>query len=74
MSGPHPTPAPLSADEVKPVFERIAKLPAYKRQQLETATLDGKVICLMNGVVSEHSTEGTQWEDAPQVFERGFTK
>lgn len=66
-----PDPAPLTAAEVRPVFERIAKLDAYDRQQLETATLDGRVVSLVNGVVSEHGVKGTIWEGKSQVFERG---
>lgn len=66
-----PDPAPLTAAEIRPVFERIAKLDTYKSQSLETATFDHKVITLIDGVVSERGVEGTPWDGAEQKFERG---
>lgn len=66
-----PNPAPLNADEVVEILERVAKSEKYERQHMTTATHDRKVVVLMNGVTHVEPVEGTPFEDAADIFERG---
>lgn len=66
-----PNPAPLTATEVTEIFERVAVSEAYDNQHMTTATHDRKVVVLMNGIVHDEPIEGTPWENAPDIFERG---
>lgn len=65
-----PNLAPLTAEEIEPIFELVAQNPHYQRQHLTTATEDGKLVHLQNGVVHSEPVEGTPFEDAPKIFHR----
>lgn len=65
-----PNPAPLTAEEVIPIFELVAANPRYQRQHLTTATEDDQLVHLQNGVVHSEPVEGTPWEDSPKIFHR----
>lgn len=47
-----PDPAPLNAEEVSAIFESVAGLADYSRQQLITRTDDHKMVTLLNGIVT----------------------
>lgn len=66
-----PNPAPLTAAEVTEIFERVAMTEKYKAQHMTTATHDRQVVVLMNGVIHTEAIEGTPFENAAEIFERG---
>jgi hypothetical protein len=64
-----PNPAPLTCEEVTAIFKRVAEHDSYDRQLLATATIDGRVVTLMNGIV--HDEREPVDGRAPHIFERG---
>ena len=65
-----PDPAPLTTEEVKAIFERVAQHKNYTGQLCATATLDEEVVQLQGGEITVKPVAGTPWEGKPQVFPR----